>query len=157
MDENSKIPVGEGPLTDLHLRILEDAAGLIIPDDEMGVMPAASQVDLRSYLRERKAEEVQLLLIGIDALAGFIAQKHLDSDPAPDESVRNRLITEFALGQPDLWQLLVLTTYSCYYQDERVLLALGLDARPPFPRGNEVAPGDLSLLDPVRQRSSFYR
>ena len=45
----------------------------------------------------------------------------------------------------------------CYYRDPRVMRALDMDARPPFPEGFEVEPGDLSLLEPVKNRGRMYR
>lgn len=49
---------------------------------------------------------------------------------------------------------LVLRTY---YRDDRVLRSIGMEARPPFPKGYEVDEGDWSLLEPVRARGSVYR
>jgi hypothetical protein len=45
----------------------------------------------------------------------------------------------------------------CYYRDDRVLLSLGLEARPPFPLGHVIEQGDWSLLDTVRARKPFWR
>jgi hypothetical protein len=45
----------------------------------------------------------------------------------------------------------------CYYRDDRVMVSLGLEARPPFPKGHVVEQGDWSLLDPVRTRKPFWR
>lgn len=45
----------------------------------------------------------------------------------------------------------------CYYRDDRVMRSLGMEVRPPYPRGYEVEQGDWSLLDPVRARKSIYR
>ena len=45
----------------------------------------------------------------------------------------------------------------CYYRNDDVLKSLGMEARAPFPIGNEVEQGDWSLLDQVRSRGSFYR
>ncbi len=45
----------------------------------------------------------------------------------------------------------------CYYRDDRVLHALGLEPRAPFPKGHTVEQGDWSLLDPVRTRAPFWR
>jgi len=36
-------------------------------------------------------------------------------------------------------------------------LALGLEARPPFPKGYVLEQGDWSLLDAVRKRAPFWR
>jgi hypothetical protein len=44
-----------------------------------------------------------------------------------------------------------------YYRDDRVLLALGLEARAPFPKGYTLEQGDWSLLDTVRNRAPFWR
>lgn len=44
-----------------------------------------------------------------------------------------------------------------YYRDDRVLLALGLEARAPFPKGYVLEQGDWSLLDTVRRRPAFWR
>jgi hypothetical protein len=38
-----------------------------------------------------------------------------------------------------------------------VVEALGLEPRPPFPKGYEVPPNDPALLDPVRRRAPFFR
>lgn len=45
----------------------------------------------------------------------------------------------------------------CYYQDERVLEALGSEARPPFPLGHVLEQGDWHLLDAVRRGPARYR
>ena len=44
-----------------------------------------------------------------------------------------------------------------YYRDDRVLLALGLEARAPFPKGYTLEQGDWSLLDAVRHRPPLWR
>jgi len=38
-----------------------------------------------------------------------------------------------------------------------VMLSLGQEPRPPFPKGHVVEQGDWSLLDPVRARPPMYR
>ena len=45
----------------------------------------------------------------------------------------------------------------CYYRDDRVVRSLGLEPRPPFPKGYSVEQGDWSLLDPVRRRPRMWR
>jgi hypothetical protein len=45
----------------------------------------------------------------------------------------------------------------CYYRDDRVVRSLGMEPRPPFPKGFDVDQGDWSLLDPVRARPKLYR
>jgi hypothetical protein len=45
----------------------------------------------------------------------------------------------------------------CYYRDDRVVRSLGLEPRPPFPKGHTLEQGDWSLLDPVRKRPKMWR
>ena len=54
----------------------------------------------------------------------------------------------FALGRAVL---------QCYYRDDRVIAALGLEARAPFPRGYELPQGDFSLVEAVRGRARMWR
>jgi hypothetical protein len=44
-----------------------------------------------------------------------------------------------------------------YYRDDRVFIALGLEPRPPFPKGHMIEPTDWSLLDDVRSRARMWR
>jgi hypothetical protein len=64
---------------------------------------------------------------------------------------------QFLAAQPLFGSLLVSLTTQCYYRDNRVMEALGMEARPPFPKGFEIEQGDWSLLDPVRARGSISR
>jgi hypothetical protein len=45
----------------------------------------------------------------------------------------------------------------CYYRDDRVVRSLGLEPRPPFPKGHVLEQGDWSLLDAVRERPRMWR
>jgi hypothetical protein len=45
----------------------------------------------------------------------------------------------------------------CYYRDDRVMMSLGLEPRPPFPKGHVLEDGDWSFLDPVKARKPFWR
>jgi hypothetical protein len=48
-------------------------------------------------------------------------------------------------------------TYAGYYSEPIVLDALGIDARPPQPRGYSLAPFDTAILERVRKRDQAYR
>lgn len=47
--------------------------------------------------------------------------------------------------------------FEVYYQSDRVLEAIGLGARAPFPEGYDVKEGDLTLLEEVYLRGRIYR
>jgi hypothetical protein len=100
--------------------------------------------------------------IGLDAAAVKQALQHLDA--LADGVFANvdrarRQMAAAALQDAGGAPLTALTRVivQCYYRDVRVMLSLGMEARPPFPKGFEVEQGDWSLLDPVRARPAFYR
>ncbi len=66
-------------------------------------------------------------------------------------------VEAFRAAQPELAGLIAALTAQCYYRDDRVMRALDMETRPPFPKGFEVAGGDWALLDPVRTREAFFR
>jgi hypothetical protein len=59
--------------------------------------------------------------------------------------------------QPVFFEALVQHTYSGYYSHPTVIRLLGLEARPPQPRGYHLEGLDLTLLDNVKQRGPLYR
>ena len=75
---------------------------------------------------------------------------------ALDEARGILLLDELGKRDPTLQQL-ILETVTCYYQQDRVLEGLGMEARPPYPKGYQVEQGDLSLLNPVIARGKIYR
>lgn len=64
---------------------------------------------------------------------------------------------EFRQAFPVEADMIQTLTVQCYYRDARVMRALNIEVRPPFPEGYEQEQNDLALLDPVRQRGEIYR
>ncbi|MFK7835721.1 MAG: hypothetical protein AB8B60_05825 [Sulfitobacter sp.] len=63
----------------------------------------------------------------------------------------------FRQAYPDEAEIIQTLTVQCYYRDERVMRALNIEVRAPFPDGYQQQPNDVSLLDPVRARGEIYR
>jgi hypothetical protein len=74
-----------------------------------------------------------------------------------DIEARTEIARAIESETPEAFALVVARTCANYYQNAEVVTALGLEARPPFPAGFEVAPTDPALLDPVRGRAPMYR
>jgi hypothetical protein len=70
---------------------------------------------------------------------------------------RGGVVDSFRESHPGVSNLIAILTTQCYYRDDRVMIALGMETRPPHPEGYVVEQGDWSLLDPVRKRAAFYR
>ena len=72
-------------------------------------------------------------------------------------SERGAMLDELLAAQPGFLGPLVFHTYVNYYQQPPVLTAIGLEPRPPHPRGHALEPGDFGLLDAVRRRGPIWR
>jgi hypothetical protein len=134
-------------------RSLRCLAEMIIPASaEYGVPSAGDAVIFADILRSlgRDAGHVVAVLRTLDAFAGGV---FADLDPARREAVAARLRETGG----DALMYLSRIVLQCYYRDDRVMRSLGLEVRPPFPKGFEVEQGDRSLLDPVRARQPFFR
>lgn len=132
----------------------------IIPRSEDGRLPGAGEAGLASAIDEaqRKSPELRFAIdAGLSALAELLAGRGAESLAALGEAERLEVMNELAMRAPAFLPGLVFQTYVAYYTHHDVVLALGLEPRPPHPKGYELEEGDLSLLDPVRRRDPQYR
>ena len=73
------------------------------------------------------------------------------------DAQRDSVLKEIEASHPAAFDALVVSAYAGYYSDPRMIGLLGLDPRPPQPRGHEMEPLNLRLLDRVRLRKPIYR
>lgn len=130
-------------------------ADLMIPAGD-GMPSAADPAICRPALAglSPHAESVGRTLHWLDE---FSQQQYGESFTALSSTDQQTAVVQLKQQQPSFTALLQTHIIACYYRDDRVLTALGLPARAPFPDGNTVAPTDWSLLDRVRERAPFYR
>ena len=149
MNEENGIITTDNPLTAAQQDKLAGLLDVMIPSDEDRGLPSAKELDLIAYISNQTPEFVPVLILALDGFDDSLAE--------PTRPERHALVEEFSKSQADLFNSLLFHTFACYYQDDRVLQGLGMAPGPPFPTGNVVEPGDLSLLDPVLQRPPLYR
>jgi hypothetical protein len=146
--------MSEQTLNDVELADLRCLAGMIIPASTKYDVPGADDAtvftDIVASTRGRDADRVRAALTRLRTLAGgpFAAL-----DAARRSEVAAKLRAEGGAAVGCLTRIVLL----CYYRDDRVMVSLGLEARPPFPKGHVVEQGDWSLLDPVRARKPLWR
>jgi hypothetical protein len=140
-------------LSAAEIRALGDIAGTMIPADHALAVPGADDPVILADIVKSARRDLPLVR---EALAA-IAAKSNGAFAGMDRDSREALINAYhQTGGPQASALGRLVA-GAYYRDDRVLLALGLEARAPFPKGHEVEQGDWSLLDPVRKRAPFWR
>jgi hypothetical protein len=140
-------------LTEAEIADLRCLAGLIIPASAKYEVPGADDDTIFADIVNsigRDRNDVRAALGKLRTLAGGPFAT-LDAAHRNEVAVKLRADGDAAVG------VLTRVVLLCYYRDDRVMLSLGLEARPPFPKGHELEQGDWSLLDPVRARKPFWR
>ncbi len=155
-DANASLTPGS-VLTAAQLATLDAVLNLIVPASADGRMPAAAEVGVPAYLCAEAADVLPQLREELDELERCSRLRFARGFAALEEAERKFLVEALRAQTPAFMNRLAMETLACYYQHERVLEGLGLEARPPYPKGYEVAQGDLSLLEPVRARGKIYR
>lgn len=79
------------------------------------------------------------------------------SFPDLGSTQQDEVLRDIEAGEAAFFETLLLHTYNGYYSNARVVEALGLEPRPPQPRGHEVEFGDFSSLEAVQSRGLAYR
>ena len=146
---NDTLITSDHPLNEAQRKTLAALLDTLVPPNEEKALPGAGDVDLVAWLQAREDDFLAALS---DLLTTFE-----DSFAALDYADRHQQVQRFSEAQPELFGALLFNVYGCYYEDERVKQAIGMGAGAPFPRGNTVEAGDLSLLDPVIEGSHAYR
>ena len=130
--------------------VLDAVLDTLIPPSEDGRMPGAGSLGLADAVREqtRMAEDVVVAGLALAEAAGI---------GELDLADREVLLRRIESMQPAFVPTLYLPTCTAYYRHPQVLVGLGLEPRPPHPKGYPLEPGNLEALDRVRARGRLYR
>jgi hypothetical protein len=149
MSDGNNIITTDNPLNDEQKARLAGLLDVIIPPSDDGRLPSAAEMDFVSYVRTHEPDFLPALVQVLDGLDEQFASL--------ERSVRHTQVEDLSQNQAGVFGQILFNTFACYYQDDAVHKAIGMEPGPPFPRGNTVTPGDLSLLDPVLKRPPLYR
>jgi hypothetical protein len=136
-----------------ELSALRRIAGTMMPTHAAQDMPGADDPAIVADIARSVGRDQALIrtaLAEIDKRAG-------GAFASLDRERREGLINDWYAGGGPAAAALGRVVLSAYYRDDRVLRALGHEARAPFPQGHVVEQGDWSLLDPVKRRAAFWR
>lgn len=136
-----------------EIRDLGDVAGTMIPQSTGFGVPGADDPAILDDIVRSMGRDLPRVR---EALAA-IAAKSGGAFAGMDRDRREALINDYYARGEAPAVTLGRVILGAYYRDDRVLLALGLEARPPFPKGHVLEQGDWSLLDAVRDRPPFWR
>ena len=143
----------DDPLTPAQRDDLRAIAGMIIPASVEFDVPGADDPAIQADILATLGRDADLVREALDALAQLAGQPLAALDPAQREAVALELRTKGGAAVATLTRVVL----QCYYRDDRVVRSLGLEPRPPYPKGHVLEDGDWSLLDPVRGRPPMWR
>ena len=146
----ASIPVPPTAREQGSLRVL---VGTMIPASTRYEVPGADDEAIFADIVRSLGRDTQVVRRAI-AVLDELAGGSLADCPA---QARDDAIACFRSEHPALATTLVAVTVRCYYRDDRVMRSIGMELRPPYPKGFEIEQGDWSLLEPVRQRGPIWR
>ena len=129
---------------------LGEIAAAMIPADTGLAMPGADDPIILADIAGSLGRDLPPVREAIADLAARVFFS-LDRDG------REALINDYHAEGGEAATALGRAVLGAYYRDDRVLIALGQEARAPFPKGYVVEQGDWTLLDAVRGRAPFWR
>ena len=125
----------------------------MIPTSAEFDVPGADDPVIQADIVATLGRDTALVREALDQFARLAGQALADLDPARLEAVA----VELRASGGDAVMTLTRVVLQCYYRDDRVVRSLGLEPRPPYPKGHVLEDGDWSLLDPVRARPPMWR
>ena len=143
----------EGFLTPTQRDDLCVIAGVIIPASGEFDVPGADDPTIQADMLATLGRDAGLVREALDELARLAGAPLAGLGPDQREAVARQLRARGGAAVVTLTRVVL----QCYYRDDRVVRSLGLEPRPPYPKGHVLEEGDWSLLDPVRARPPFWR
>ena len=143
----------EAILTPAQREDLRIIAGVMIPASTEYGVPGADDAIIQADIVATLGRDTGMVRQALDLLARLAGMRFADLAAARREVVA----AEFRASGEAAVATLARVVLQSYYRDDRVLRSLGLELRPPFPKGYPLEQGDWSLLDPVKARASMWR
>ena len=150
--------MSSGGFTDAQRATLVAMLDALVPRSADGRLPGAGEIGLAAGIEEQLGAMCAFTARGLDALDALARERGARAFAALSVTDRTEVLNTHAAADPGFLPGLVFQVYSAYYQHPRVLSGLGLEPRPPHPKGYALEQPDLdALLAPVRARAKLYR
>jgi len=140
-------------LTPAALNALRRLAGFMVPASAEYGVPGADDDAIFADIVASLGRDRRDVGAALDMLQDIAGGDFDALDAAAAERAAMRLLARSGPAVAALGRAVL----QCYYRDDRVFRALGIEPRPPYPKGRDLEPGDWSLLDAVRGRPRMWR
>jgi hypothetical protein len=143
----------ETTLTAAQRDDLRTIAGAMIPASAEYSVPGADDAIIQADIVATLGRDAGMVRQALDLLAQLAGMSFADLDAVRRAAVARQFRASGGAAAATLARVVL----QSYYRDDRVVRSLGLELRPPFPKGYTLEQGDWSLLDPVKARPSMWR
>ncbi|MDZ7683948.1 MAG: gluconate 2-dehydrogenase subunit 3 family protein [Gammaproteobacteria bacterium] len=143
----------DSPIGRKTQQVLRSLAELMIPETD--TMPSAADEAIFAGIVKRLAPNADSVADAVWELDSYAVQETDCGFTELDAERRMQILDRSGLSQ--FRQLFQMAVLPAYYQDDRVMMAIGLPPRPAWPEGYEIDPTDWSLVDPVKARGPIWR
>ena len=137
--------------------LLDGVLDRLIPP--AGAMPGAGQAGTADHIDVVVGESPRLARLFAAGLRSIetAAARRGSSFTEMSGDQQDDVLRHVESSKAAFFETLLMHTYNGYYTNPAVVAGLGLEARPPQPRGHEVDFGDFSTLEAVSSRGQAYR
>jgi hypothetical protein len=132
----------------------------LVPPRPDGALPGAGALGIGAHVERMVGALPDLgsvVLAGLEAIGELARARGVASFADLSPADRQGVMREAEAKAPGFTPSLTFLTFSGYYADTRVVAALGLGARAPFPQGYGVPDSDFALLENVKRRGPRWR
>ena len=140
-------------LSPTESRDLRCVAAMMVPASSEFDIPGADDPTIFADITAALGRDFNRVRDALGVLAALSGGAFADLDEARRQAAAAAFQAQGGVPLMTLHRVIL----QCYYRDDRVVRSLGLEPRPPFPKGYTVEQGDWSLLDPVRARPKMWR
>jgi hypothetical protein len=141
-------------------RALAGVLDEIIPPSTDGRLPGAGELGLAGYIGQavkRAPDQRDMILRALTVIDDLAGSRGSTGFAALAKADRVEVLNEAAAKEPAFLPGLIFHVYAGYYQNDRVVEALGIESWPPHPDGYKLGPDAPGLIDAVRQRGHTRR
>lgn len=140
-----------------ELRALAGVLDTLLPASADGRLPAAGALGLAEPVQARLGDAWPVIATGLDACETAARARGAEDFASLSLAEASAVLEDVSADEPAFLGGLIFQAYTTYYEHPQVVEALGLEARPPYPGGYALEPGDLDQLARVREGPRRYR
>ena len=149
----SVIESPEAELTPMQLRDLRRLAGFMVPASAEYGVPGADDEAIFADIVDSLGRDRMDVCAALSMVREIAGGDFAGLDDGQAKAAAMTLLGQQGPAVTALGRAVL----QCYYRDDRVIRALGIEPSAPFPKGRVLEQGDWSLLDAVRGRPRMWR